>query len=215
MTQTTFPSVCILEDFSIETVLSCKFVDSNPLSSSYGQFVLPSMNKQCSHCNALLFPEETEGLCCSKGKVDFTLLPDLPDTLHQLMTTDQEFKKNIQKYNQINSFTSLGAKVDKRLANQQQGVYTFRVHGHLYHLMGSVLPENGENAKFSQIFFYDKDEQVQQRMNVFNDLNASNMRTVADILNDMNPYVHLYQQAREVEGRNFQISFRAEGVDLC
>lgn len=126
------------------------------------------MIKVCEHCSALLFPDEEKvGICCSKGKVAFPEQPKIPMCIKTLLTQDTakaiEFRKNIRKYNSAFAFASLGVKYDRELASQRQGVYTFRISGQLCHLMGSLLPEEGESAKFSQIYMLDDEYQAGAR----------------------------------------------------
>ena len=50
--------------------------------------------------------------------------------------------------------------------------------------------------------------------NLFSDLDRETLTSVTQLLHGVNPYVQLYQQAREVEGQEFRLSFRSDGVDL-
>ena len=110
---------------------------------------LPEMKVLCHHCNAKRFKNEPAGFCCSKGKIQIALPPALPNQLQHLLQ-QQEFKNKVRKYNQAFAFTSLGAtKVDRRLANNRQGIYTFRVNGQFHHQIGTVLaPQNGQDPKY-------------------------------------------------------------------
>lgn len=71
---------------------------------------------------------------------------------------DISFRKDIRKYNASMAWTSMGANVDERLANQRDGVYTFKISGQLSHKIGSLLPQRHESHKFAQIYFLDGDE---------------------------------------------------------
>ena len=46
-------------------------------------------------------------------------------------------------YNSALSFTSIGVKVDQEVTGTS-GVYTFRIHGNMYHRIGTLLPPNSE-----------------------------------------------------------------------
>lgn len=174
---------------------------------------LPPMSVECDKCSALRYRGEPLGLCCSRGKVRLDLPPNLPEALHSMITGDALFRKNIRKYNQAFAFTSLGCAVDQRLANQREGVYTFRVNGQVHHRIGSVLPNHGEAPKFAQIYFYERDFQVQRRGQVMPGLDEKNVTLLTEMLSAINPYVALYKQAREVESDSFSITFRSGGVD--
>ena len=60
------------------------------------------------------------------------------------------------------SFTSLGGKVDKSY-QRGKGPYVFRLQGQNYHRMGSLLPDDWEEPKFSQLYIYDSQNEVVNR----------------------------------------------------
>ena len=178
-------------------------------------FVAPPMNVECCFCAALRYPTEPVGLCCSQGKVDIPLPPDLPEELHRKITENPVFLKNLRKYNQVFAFTSLGCKVDENLANARDGVYTFRVNGQVHHRIGPAEPGEGEEPRFSQIYFFERDAQVDRRCAVMPGLNMADVIFIHDIMHRFNPYVQLYKQASELGPlSNYSICFRNAGVDL-
>ena len=111
---------------------------------------------------------------------------------------DLEFRKNVRKYNQALAWTSTGAKVDTNLANLNGGHYTFKIQGQLYHQIGSLLPAEGNEHKFAQIYFLDAEEQTARRNQIY-DLNPEIFKTLSTILeNSNNPYVQIFKQANEI-----------------
>ncbi|XP_070667578.1 uncharacterized protein [Malus domestica] len=64
------------------------------------------------------------------------------------------------------AFTSMGAKVDA-LINKGQGPYVFKINGQVHHLMGSLLPPEGESPKFAQLCIYDTQNEINNRMSCF------------------------------------------------
>ena len=98
-------------------------------------------------------------LCCGEGKV--VLLPVAPHPellMHLLTATDprgRAFREQIRAYNNALAFASLGANLDKGLANAKRGVYTFRIHGVMYHRIGRLMPNEGEAPAFAQIYIHD------------------------------------------------------------
>ncbi|XLU27983.1 hypothetical protein S245_064049, partial [Arachis hypogaea] len=52
----------------------------------------------------------------------------------------------------------------QRSINQSRGPPTFILHGQNYHLMGSLLPSNGGIAKFAQLYIYDTQNEIQNRI---------------------------------------------------
>ena len=220
--------VCTLDEFTVERTMRSylnKHVEKDPASPYYGQFAPEAgMDVQCVHCGAKRYKEEPSGICCSNGKVSLPLIPNQPDQLRSLIVGDQDFRQKIRKYNQALAFTSMAANVDLDLANQRDGVYTFRVQGQLSHRIGSLLPEPDHEHKFVQIYFVDQEAQVDRRLGIFPDLSPDALSTVTELMELHNPYVQTLRSAREIlaanaaanggNGADLRVAFRAEGVDL-
>ena len=64
-----------------------------------------------------------------------------------------DFKKDIRAYNAALAFTSLGVKLDRSVATGT-GPYSFRIHGELCHLAGSLLPAEGEDPRYAQLYIH-------------------------------------------------------------
>ncbi|CAN6826533.1 unnamed protein product, partial [Brassica oleracea] len=62
------------------------------------------------------------------------------------------------------SFTSLGGKVEKSVA-KGPGPQMFQLHGENYHLTGSLIPPEGDYAKFGQLYIVDTENEVENRSN--------------------------------------------------
>ncbi|PKC12098.1 hypothetical protein RhiirA5_286874 [Rhizophagus irregularis] len=107
--------------------------------------------------------------CCARGKVILPFLQELPSPLNTLLTgTDPRsctFRQNIRMYNSALSFTSIGAKIDQQITGTS-GIYTFRIHGEMYHRIGSLLPNSETQPQFAQIYIYDTDHEIQNRLNI-------------------------------------------------
>ncbi|KIJ08898.1 hypothetical protein PAXINDRAFT_18006 [Paxillus involutus ATCC 200175] len=118
------------------------------------------MNVECSECHALHFDCEKLtkslrgqiffGMCYLQGLVKLPALPEWPATLRNLFQDDQDFKNKIRQYNSALAFTSLGVEVDRHTV-QGSGPAAFRIHGALYHLMGSLLPPDGRDPTCAQL----------------------------------------------------------------
>ncbi|KAI9104903.1 hypothetical protein DFS34DRAFT_605037, partial [Phlyctochytrium arcticum] len=81
------------------------------------------------------------GICCAKGKVHLPNLPTTPPLLAQLFNPDDpQEKSEVRQYNTALSFTSLGAKVDRRVTNRVGGRPVYRIQGEVRHRIGSLLP---------------------------------------------------------------------------
>ena len=61
------------------------------------------------------------------------------------------------------SFTSMGGKIDKTI-NDTRGPYTFRLYGENYHRLGSLLPNEGQSPKWAQLYIYDTENEIRNRL---------------------------------------------------
>ena len=111
------------------------------------------MSYSCSICDAKFWESEKLStstkistkfsLCCGEGKVvlpSLDKLPELLGTCSQLLIA--EAKISGTTYNSSLAFCSLGANIDKELANARRGVYTFRFQGVVHHYIGSLVPNS-------------------------------------------------------------------------
>ncbi|XP_020105809.1 uncharacterized protein LOC109722257 [Ananas comosus] len=137
---------------------------------------------ECQSCGALLWYDERIksrkgstprfSLCCGDGKVSLPLLHQTPNILDHLLDYSRcarstTFRENIRIYNSMFAFTSIGAKIDSEI-NKKSGPYVFRISGQNHHRMGSLLPIDGERPKFAQLYIYDTENEVDNRMKAFN-----------------------------------------------
>ena len=107
-----------------------------------------TLSVECSNCGALKFSMETESLCCSKGNVQLDAFPQPPVFLQHLYegvdSNGKHFKTNIRKYNCAFQMTSFGCS-EITMAGFNP---SFRIQGQVYHLIGSIVPAEGESPKF-------------------------------------------------------------------
>src|SRR5581483_3588942 len=169
------------------------------ISNGLDRHTLGNMEYICCNCGALMWLDEKVNVsakspifttCCAKGKVLLPPLQNLPSPLDRLLTgMDQNsclFRQNIRMYNSALSFTSIGAKIDDHITGTR-GVYTFRIHGEMYHSIGTLLPNNKDkHPQFAQIYIYDKDNELQNRMNIMPNLNPNILMELQQMLNDIN-----------------------------
>ncbi|CDY55230.1 BnaCnng28530D [Brassica napus] len=110
----------------------------------------------------------TFSLCCLQGQVQLPLLKEPPLVLKKLMEGDdilsKHFQKNMRPYNMAFSFTPLGGKVE-RSVEKGIGPSMFQLQGENYHLMGSLQPNDGNEAKFGQLYIVDTEHEVENRVN--------------------------------------------------
>lgn len=65
------------------------------------------------------------------------------------------------------SFTSTGADIDHSI-NRGRGLYQYRQHNINIHRFGSLLPNEGEQPKFCQLYVYNTENEVGNRMRAIN-----------------------------------------------
>ncbi|XP_057422827.1 uncharacterized protein LOC130716812 [Lotus japonicus] len=137
----------------------------------------------CKYCGAVLWYQERFektrdstspdfSICCMKGKIMLPYLADSPLLLYNLLTgidpRSRHFLENIRSYNSMFAFTSIGGKVDCGL-NDGRGPPQFVISGQNYHRIGSLLPSEGDNPKFAQLYIYDTRNEIHNRMKHFSD----------------------------------------------
>lgn len=135
----------------------------------------------CSYCNSIMWYEERVAkgrrstnpefsLCCMRGKVHLPMLKKPPQLLLNLLSNkdsrSRQFKENIRAYNSLFSFTSIGGKVEAGI-NDGNGPPQFILSGQNFHRIGSLLPSEGAAPKFAQLYIYDTQNEVGNRLKHF------------------------------------------------
>ncbi|XP_072073598.1 uncharacterized protein [Arachis hypogaea] len=171
---------------------------------------------QCEYCHALFWYDERirkhyntsdpkYTLCCRGGQVEIPHLQDAPKVLYDLLYNDdaksKHFRDNIRTYNSMFQFTSMGAKVDRNI-NSKRGPPTFILCGENYHLMGSLIPKVGSPAKFAQLYVFDTQNEVQNRIAVIrgeenNKIHEDIVRDLKKMLDEHNVLVKAFRMVRE------------------
>lgn len=109
-------------------------------------------------------------LCCMKGDVQLPFLQKPPPLLFNLATRSghrsNHFTENIRAYNSMFAFTSLGGKIENSI-NDGGGPPQFILSGQNFHRIGSLLPQSGSMPKFAQLYIYDTNNEMQNRVNPF------------------------------------------------
>ena len=99
------------------------------------------------------------------------------------------------------AMTSIGGKVDNKV-NDGRGPYIFRLNGQTHHRIGTLLPNNGEDPQFAQLYFYDTKNEVQYRMNAFGrnlvnkDLDPSIVDALVQMFDELNNLVKIFCMSR-------------------
>jgi hypothetical protein len=147
-------------------------------------------------------------LCCKGGKIQLPKLRSPPEPLATLLNFNgdarsKRFLRQIQSYNSMFAFTSLGATID-RLINTGNAPYVFKINGVVHHRIGSLLPSSGSPPKFAQLYIYDPQNETQNRLNIFgNDSDDADkpdpeiVSALSSMLDRHNSLVQTFRYARE------------------
>ncbi|KAL5550911.1 hypothetical protein UlMin_001087 [Ulmus minor] len=153
----------------------------------------------CQYCNAKKFYHEAKGFSCLDGQILLTI-SNVPQELYDLYTyktnKSLHFHKYIRCYNNNFAFISFGVKTDKDLCKKYKGIYTFRVQGQIYHYINELVPMDNKPS-YLQLYFYDTEHEIQNRLNIYSDLNASIINKLIQILK-CNPYYSFFQHLKDI-----------------
>ena len=179
------------------------FIDDDFDEDKYPVHYLGKMNKECTKCGALMFEGECfRGnnkiftLCCGDGKVTLPKLKKLPDKLIEYLTMNTEeavyFRKNIRQINSALCFASMGCN-DKSLAYG-----TFKIQGQICHRMEETF---SKGAQFASIYFFDTDNELENRMNFGympkGTIGEKVIRELQTIIHELNPFYKVFKNAIE------------------
>ncbi|XP_029149862.2 uncharacterized protein [Arachis hypogaea] len=144
-------------------------------------------------------------ICCMRGKVQLPFLQRPPQLLQGLLSgADQRskhFKDNIRTYNSMFCFTSLGGKIETSI-NDGTGPPQFIVSGQNYHRIGSLVPIEGQRPKFAQLYIYDTENEVSNRIEIFssrtnnNNIDQSLVLDLKDMIDQHNVLAHTFRIVR-------------------
>ena len=98
----------------------------------------------------------------------------MPYSLGRLFSSREqeclEFKKRAHTYNNSLAFISFAAKYDHDSTKNNRGIYTFLVQGQVYNLLSSLVL-SAEKPVDIQLYFYDDEEELSNRL-----YNSSNLQ---------------------------------------
>ncbi|XP_028779075.1 uncharacterized protein LOC114735542 [Neltuma alba] len=160
--------------------------------------------KRCSSSEYPLF-----STCCCHGKVVVPYLQTPPEQFRQLFfqkehPKSKNFLANIRAYNNMFCFTSMGGKIDHSLNSRGGGPYSFIMSGQNYHLLGSLLPPEGCPPVYSQLYIYDTDNEIRNRMAAIrhhpdkSGVDEAIAMDIKDCLDQHNALVKKYRMASEI-----------------
>ncbi|CAK8573636.1 unnamed protein product [Lathyrus sativus] len=97
------------------------------------------------------------------------------------------------------AFTSPGAKLDNRF-NNGFGPPTIRIQGQACHRIGNLLPPEGHPPKFAQLYIYDTENEVTNRMDGLrnkNNILPETIQKLSDMLYTHNTHAKSFLIARQ------------------
>lgn len=182
--------------------------------TSKGYVSLGPPTEVCNHCHAILWKEERVNknvkhgrpefsICCSKGQIRLPKTPPTP-YLMQIYNDPQrgnKFKRLIRLYNSMFAFTSMGGKVDHSI-NNGRAPYIYRLNGQNHHVFGTLIPDDGGTPKFCQLYIYDTENEVQNRMAWVSvedgeTVDTETVQGLLQMLDESNELVKYFRMARD------------------
>jgi len=100
------------------------------------------------------------------------------------------------------AFTSMSVKINT-FVNDQPSLYVFKIKGHYHHLMGSLLPVDGESPKFAQLYMFGTAHKVANRLLPFagnsrsSSLDENIIMDLLKMLDETNKFAKLFCKARD------------------
>ncbi|KAK3338129.1 hypothetical protein B0H65DRAFT_501820 [Neurospora tetraspora] len=173
------------------------------------------MNVKCDYCGALHWKDEqlstsrpgnpVFGSCCLQGDIHLDPWTPLPPFLRELLTGSNQRARNFQDrlrhYNNAFAFTSI--KCNQETHGRSGGVMDFQIYGGLYHLQGPLQSDGSGPPTFAQLYIYDPqaapNTQVtaDRRLQSYTDLDPTFVREFTQFLHHNNPYISMYNTAKE------------------
>ncbi|GJV54149.1 DNA helicase [Tanacetum coccineum] len=138
--------------------------------------------------------------CCGGGKIVMPRERDPPNYIKHMLE-DRRLLDNIRAYNQMFAMTSFGAHIDESV-NNRICLYVFKVSGQIYHWIGAMCPPAGAAPRFLQLYIYDTQNEVANRMLHFgreanNDLDSNIVQPLIHFLDQHNDLVQIFRATQD------------------
>ena len=97
------------------------------------------------------------------------MLQNPPKFLQQILfeqntTHAKNYQQSIRTDNMMFAFTSASIKFDKTISHSR-GPPTIKIQGQPCHMIGSLLPMPRKEPKFAQLYIYETENEVHNRIN--------------------------------------------------
>ncbi len=168
------------------------------------------MNAVCQFCGAKHWLAEriagsttfpTFSHCCHRGKVALDPLPDPPLPIRSLLTDQtsqaRHFHCHIRQYNCSFAFTSFCTTENDEVLNSRSP-WTWKTGYQLYHCAGTLLPPDGEQPVYAQLYFYDADDVIHYRTRRNPNLWGEIIDILHRSLSECNPFSQVFLHACDI-----------------
>ncbi|XP_019195820.1 PREDICTED: uncharacterized protein LOC109189662 [Ipomoea nil] len=101
----------------------------------------------------------------------------------------------------------MGGKIDRNV-NKNGGPPIFRINGQNFHYIGSLLPVDGMKPHFAQLYIYDTNNEMDNRVNFVrqdgkrNDIHVEIVNVIQSVLDEHNVLVKTFRMARDELQKN-------------
>lgn len=141
---------------------------------------------------------------CVVGLIQLPKEKPTPSYLWQLYNNKNiglKFKDVIRIYNSLFALTSTGGRVEHSI-NYGEAPYIYRLNGINHHLFGSLIPDDGSDPKFCQLYIYDTSNEVANKMKWINvndgqAVHAQIVEGLITMLDDTNELVKEFRSHRD------------------
>ena len=173
-----------------------------------------NMAYTCSECSVLMFKAEKSdqsvstvnprakfSLCCSYGTVKLPPTKEPPEKLKCLLIgntkRDRDFSNNIRAYNSSLAFASM-CLTHKEYKFNTNGPYWFHISGQVYHALSQMQPQHDTKPRFCQIYIFEQENELDNHSQQFQNLDKTVLQELQDMMKEVNPFAHLYQQVGNI-----------------
>lgn len=180
------------------------------LGTIFSPLNLGPPSNTCRYCGAYFWYEEridrrratsspSYNTCCRGGSVILPPYKPPPEVNHSMSA---HFFDNIRYYNSMFAFTSMGVKIINSI-NDGRAPYVFKISGQLCHRIGSLLPKEGKRPEYAQLYIFDTENEIRNRIQVATYANRSFqpreqiVAALIEMFNTHNPIVQLFRTARD------------------
>ena len=159
-----------------------------------------SMDDTCDFCKAKKFKKETASLCCNSGKVDLPIFPPPPKLIQNLLTAKtveaKLFRDNSRSFNNGLALSSIIVN-ERRFASGYNPSVIYE--GKVTQLYGPLLPNEGEEPRFAQLYVHDPSTEHTMRIRNMSlptslskkqiDIIVKTVQKLQILLREVNPFV--------------------------